>query len=74
MFSDFYFLLCMWIIFNMYILLITSLRNNMYSLCPKELYSNTKLNKFGISMIFTILFVILPFYYVHRRGGAAAFK
>ena len=68
MFSDFYFLLCMWIIFNMYILLITSLRNNMYSLCPKELYSNTKLNKFGISMIFTILFVNLPFYYVLLFG------
>ena len=46
------------------IFILTKDEKYMYYYCPKWIYKNTKCNIFGVLLIFLLLFILAPVYYL----------
>ena len=66
MYQAIFYILFIWFLFSvaMFTSNLVSNSTTIYGICPKQIYKNTKLNWLGVSLLFLLLLVLMPFYYI----------
>lgn len=58
------FLILLDLLISVYIFVFNLTEGKNYAGFPKSLYKKTKLNAFGVGLVFSFLFCVAPFYYL----------